>query len=249
MPPDNSRGIGALEAGQLDARERMSDVLFRVRPRDALEPERQPYIVEHVRPWRQRRLLEYEAQARLAAPLHIAGGIGGQSGDDPQHRRLAAARGAEQREELAVADVEIDVLQRDRSALEGFADSAQADQRRSADASVSAHGGPPLQGRLGMQGHTAKRPRPSPFRRSSPTASVNMACACRLDKDVPGAARRPGLALLLGRRGGLRRGGRRGGRRLRRGLVRALDLGVLAQLQDEIALRLLLDVARACSFT
>jgi len=54
---------------------------------------------------------------RLLAPDADGAGIGrGQSRQQPEQGRLAAARGAEQRQQLAVVDVEADVVQRLESA-------------------------------------------------------------------------------------------------------------------------------------
>lgn len=49
-----------------------------------------------------------------------------EAGDDPQERRLAAARGAEQGDELARRDVEADVVQ-DRDPVEGLLEVAYFD--------------------------------------------------------------------------------------------------------------------------
>ena len=48
---------------------------------------------------------------RLAAPQHLAGGRRQQAGDDAQQRRLAGAGAAEQRDHLALAQGEVDVVQ------------------------------------------------------------------------------------------------------------------------------------------
>ena len=62
----------------------------------------------------------------LGAEEH-APGIGElESGDDAQQRGLATARGAEQRDQLAVADVEIDTVQRPEAG-EVLADVLDAD--------------------------------------------------------------------------------------------------------------------------
>ena len=52
----------------------------------------------------------------------------GEARDDPQRRRLAAAGGAEERHELARADVEIEAGERRRAVREGLANAAQRDQ-------------------------------------------------------------------------------------------------------------------------
>ena len=55
-------------------------------------------------------------------PVDRAGGRLAEAGDDPKHRRLAAAGRAEQADELAAADVERHVLQRQRAVREGLGD-------------------------------------------------------------------------------------------------------------------------------
>ena len=52
-----------------------------------------------------------------------------QAGDQPQRRRFAAARRAEQRQEFAGADVEIELGQRHGAVRKGLADAAQRDER------------------------------------------------------------------------------------------------------------------------
>ena len=57
----------------------------------------------------------------VAADADPAGGLVLEPGDDPQKRGLAAARGPEQHDELAVLDVEVDALE-DIHLAEGLAD-------------------------------------------------------------------------------------------------------------------------------
>jgi hypothetical protein len=47
-----------------------------------------------------------------AIDQHLAGGVVFEAADDAQQRRLAAAGGADEGDELVVGDVEADVLQR-----------------------------------------------------------------------------------------------------------------------------------------
>ena len=47
---------------------------------------------------------------RLAVDQHVAVGDRLEAGDHPQQRRLAAARGADEDDELAVADGEVDAV-------------------------------------------------------------------------------------------------------------------------------------------
>ena len=56
-----------------------------------------------------------------AADADVPRGLGLQAGDDPQQGGLAAAGGAQQHDELAVGDVEVDALQHVGLA-EGLAD-------------------------------------------------------------------------------------------------------------------------------
>ena len=83
-------------------------------------------------------------------PLMVmrAGGRLFEIGDDAQERGLAAARGADERDELALLDVEVDVAERDDVAVVGLEGEAQifggddASQRTSpASSSTGGHGG------------------------------------------------------------------------------------------------------------
>ena len=59
----------------------------------------------------------------------VAARRSGQAGQQPQHRRFAAAGGAEQRQELALAHVEIEAGERGDAVGEDFVDAAQGDER------------------------------------------------------------------------------------------------------------------------
>ena len=64
----------------------------------------------------------------MSSPPSVTRAVVGllEAGDDPQRRRLARARRAEQREELAVGDRQVDVVDRDDVAV-GLPDSGDAD--------------------------------------------------------------------------------------------------------------------------
>ena len=71
-------------------------------------------VLSHRHPREQRIVLEYHAAVaagaghRLALHCDLAGGRLLETGDDAQQGRLAAARGADQADELAVADRQVD---------------------------------------------------------------------------------------------------------------------------------------------
>ena len=118
MPPDSSRGIFALEAHEPDQLEEAlarSELSGRNR---FIMLERKQHVVEHARPRQQRRRLEDDAGlgARLAHRLAVdrdaARGRRDEAGDEPQQRRLAAARRPDEADELVAADRERDVGQR-----------------------------------------------------------------------------------------------------------------------------------------
>src|SRR5262249_42612717 len=87
------------------------------------------------RPGHQRRLLEYEADAARSS---VACGLGlepldrsarrlAQARDDAQRRGLAAARRAEQRDELAWPHIKVEALERDHAVRKGLADALERD--------------------------------------------------------------------------------------------------------------------------
>src|SRR3954453_7755014 len=116
----------ALEAGHPDELEHLLDpcVPLRAAPMQKLERERD--VLRHRPPVVENRVLEDDAvlviAARalggLAVDLHGAGRWLGQVADDPQQRGLAATRRADQGNEPAGLDVEVDALQRRHSGLE-----------------------------------------------------------------------------------------------------------------------------------
>ncbi|MNN47884.1 hypothetical protein D3C81_1623260 [compost metagenome] len=58
-------------------------------------------------------LVSVDALQRLAIDVDAAAALVGQAGEDAEEGRLAAARGAEHREELALTDFQVEVLQGD----------------------------------------------------------------------------------------------------------------------------------------
>src|SRR3546814_14864947 len=90
-----------------------------LRPADAAHLEAEGDVVGHRHEREEREVLEDQRGRPLVRPdaTHVApadahGALGGleEAGDGAQDRRLAAARGAEEAEELAVFDLEIFVL-------------------------------------------------------------------------------------------------------------------------------------------
>ena len=84
-----------------------------------LQPQREGDVLEHRQVRVQRVVLEHHRQVAvagrlvvdpLAADEHVAGGDVLEADDHPQQRRLPAARRADQDHELAVGDVEADVV-------------------------------------------------------------------------------------------------------------------------------------------
>src|SRR5262249_30774110 len=87
---------------------------------DAAQLQRQEDVRGHRRPGHQRRVLEHEADVAPRAPVAVrpfdapAGDLA-EPGDQAQHGALAASGGAEQAEELALADVEVEVPEGDNA--------------------------------------------------------------------------------------------------------------------------------------
>ena len=87
--------------------------------RHALQSKRQPHVIEHRCPRHQGRFLEHETQlVRMIAagwclrPVDAAGGDWRQARDHAQRSALAAARGAQETHELALADGKRQALER-----------------------------------------------------------------------------------------------------------------------------------------
>ena len=100
-----------------------------------LHAQAEGHVVEHRHVPEQRVVLEHEADLALAHVLvgrvlaveqDAAVGRVLEAGDDAQQRRLAAARRAEQRDELAGRELEADIVERDEVA-ERLADVADFD--------------------------------------------------------------------------------------------------------------------------
>src|SRR4051812_27201201 len=108
------------EALQLDEREHVVDSPLAARSLPAEHLERQRDVLRDGAPVEEHRVLEDDPvvaiQPRLVRRLAVdgdrAGGRLDEIADHPQERRLAAARGADQRDELARRELELDVLER-----------------------------------------------------------------------------------------------------------------------------------------
>ena len=129
------------EVGQPDELEQLERLRAPLRLADPVQAERQLDVALHRAPLEQPRRLEGDAvvlvQARaarrLAVDQHRALARLDEVGDDPQQRRLAAARRADQRDELARRDGQVDVghgLHRARALAEALADALERDRRR-----------------------------------------------------------------------------------------------------------------------
>ena len=135
-------GIGGFEAVEPDGVDGLQRALAGLDLADARRARPDLHIVEHGQPGEQREALEHHRHAlgrpvdRLAVERHRALGRAGEAGDEPQQGRLAAAGAAEQRDDLARAQGQRDVLQ-DRRALlaralgEALAHMGDVEQRRS----------------------------------------------------------------------------------------------------------------------
>ena len=93
--------------------------------RARLHPQAEGDVLEHRHVAEQRVVLEHEAdmalagaarQRILAVERHLAGIGPVEARDDPQQRGLAGAGRAEQRQQFAVADLQIDVVERGEGA-------------------------------------------------------------------------------------------------------------------------------------
>src|SRR5262249_25849912 len=89
-------------------------------------------------PGKQRRLLEYEAERLLRRAVRVVGRLWPidhpgrwrcEPGDQFEQRRFSAARGAQQADELARPDVEIDAGQGGRAVGKRLRNAAEAEQR------------------------------------------------------------------------------------------------------------------------
>ena len=127
------------EFGEPDARQRLLTRGSDSAAGTCASCKRQPHILAHAGPGHQGRLLEHEADALPRQHVALAmreldapRARRGKPRDDPQRRRLAAAGGTDQRDELALADGEIERPQRHDAIVIGLGDVAQADRRAAA---------------------------------------------------------------------------------------------------------------------
>jgi len=109
------------------------------RPRKPAKLDRQQHVVEHGPPRQQHRRLEHHRGLRrgavqwFAVELDRSCGGGQQSGEQLEQRRLSATALANDRDELAVEDLEVEVLKRRHLTRArrgiGLREAACADQR------------------------------------------------------------------------------------------------------------------------
>ena len=106
-------GIFVLVALEPDQREQIAGARAARRHRQPEDFRRQQHVVDHAPPFQQQRLLEHHADVarrierlRRRSDPHLAGVVRMQAGEDLQQRGLAAARRADQRDQLAGFDVE-----------------------------------------------------------------------------------------------------------------------------------------------
>jgi hypothetical protein len=129
------------ELGQADQLEQLERLLATLRAVDAVQAERQLDVAADRAPLEQAGLLEGDAvvlvqarpAGRLAVDEHRALGRLDQVRDDPQQRRLAAARWADERDELSCRDREVDAGERldgGRALAEALAQTLERDGGR-----------------------------------------------------------------------------------------------------------------------
>ncbi len=122
--------IGALEAGESDARQRLRRACVGFVASNMLQLQREPHVGEGIRPRHQGWLLKHKAKfGPTAGPFHDAGGRLKQARNHPQHGRFPATARTQQRHEFAFADPERQVGDRLQSALEGFANMGELEDR------------------------------------------------------------------------------------------------------------------------
>ena len=116
--------IGVLEAAQPDEVEQLVGLALGALVELLAELGGKQRVLERGLPGQQRRALEHQRHV-LARRGHRAAVDGNcsraerdQAGDQPQHRRLAAAAGTDDRDELAWLGQEVDVVEREHTALE-----------------------------------------------------------------------------------------------------------------------------------
>ena len=105
---------------------------------ETLEPQRQINVIEDVGPWHQGWFLEYESQGlgaatitfvRGARPYDRAAGRLDEPGQEAERGRLATSGGAQQRDELADAHLEIHGVERHRGVGKHLRDGTQRHDR------------------------------------------------------------------------------------------------------------------------
>src|SRR6185503_16000556 len=187
---------------QADKLDRRQSSLAPLRPWRAGHAQRERDVVEHGQPTVERiAVLEDDcavaarALDALAAREDLATRRELETGNQVERRRLAAARGAEQHEEFAVAYLEVEVFQHRLSRAEGEIDAAEGN--------VSRHAARPAAGSGGASATRARSPggrrrcraaRGSgsprtcrPWRATCPTRRCGSRCRCRRQS----ARRRP----------------------------------------------------------
>ena len=168
MPPESSRGI-AFSKPVRCTRSSISRIAgAALLARDAAQPQRQPDIVEHIRPGQQRRLLEDEADvgaARSASPRQSSRPVVGV--DRPAMMRSAVdlpqPDGPSRLRKSPSPDRQVDIAQRGDAVGEGLSDVAQDEQR------VFRCPCPSLRPAIRLLARTSCCMRPGYFFRSRPT--------------------------------------------------------------------------------
>src|SRR5262249_45905579 len=143
-------GVALLEALQADERQELERCGAVPLAREALRVDRQEHVVEDGAPREEDRRLEAHADVPARAgdgrapEPRIAARGGHEPGQDLEERRLATARGADDRDEVALGDAEADVLERHdgtvagRVALREITDGDRVQVRKG---SLELHGG------------------------------------------------------------------------------------------------------------
>ena len=130
------RRLEAVEADEVDRLQRaLADL--RVRQPEGLEAEL--HVLEHREPGKEREALKHHGDAArgtrdgCALVVHHPAGRRIQARDQPQQRRLAGARAAEQADDLPGPQCQVDVLEHDElvavGLAEGLADAPHVEQR------------------------------------------------------------------------------------------------------------------------
>jgi hypothetical protein len=136
----------ALEAVQPDEPDPLRGALGALAARHALLGQAVGDVAEHGLPAEQRQLLEDDAARRVGAAdgravdRHLARRRLDEAREDVQERRLAAPRGADDRDELAAPGREVEPLDRGHARAPGLKDLAHAARR-----DLRGWGGRPIQ--------------------------------------------------------------------------------------------------------